>query len=159
MIHACDINREMIAWDNKNLPGIQFSAIEGVPPTAYHDKLFDLVFAISVLTHIQGDEQVNWIREIHRVMVTDGVFLFTTHGEKFIGQLSVRERKEMNESGYFTRSFKHKGHRMMTTYNDAGKFKALISPLFQVLEFHDGKKDMAKTGGQDLWIVRRIQPS
>jgi hypothetical protein len=76
-----------------------------VPPTTYPDKLFDLVFAISVLTHIQGNEQVNWIMEIHL---------------------------------------------MMTTYNEAGKFKELISPLFRVLEFHDGKKDIAKTGGQDL---------
>ena len=159
MIHACDINQEMIAWDNKNLPGIQFSAIDGLPPTAYPDKLFDLVFAISVLTHIQCNEQVNWIREIHRIMEPDGVFLFTTHGEKFIGQLSVHERKKMNESGYFTRSFKHKGHRMMTTYNEAGKLKELISPLFRVLEFHDGKKDIAKTGGQDLWIVCKIQSS
>lgn len=43
----------------------------------------------------------------------------------------------------------------MTTYNDAAKLKIMVSALFEVMEYHDGHKDYDKTGGQDLWILRK----
>jgi len=63
--------------------------------------------------------------------------------------------KQLDKEGYFTRSYPDKGHRMMTTYNEAGQFKIMVSAYFDVLEFHDGQVDHGKTGGQDLWILRK----
>ena len=45
---------------------------------------------------------------------------------------------------------------MMSTYNDSRSFTDLLSDAFEVLEFHDGKDFPAKAGGQDLWIVKRV---
>jgi hypothetical protein len=93
--------------------------------------------------------------EMHRILSAGGVFLFTTHGEFYLGQLSGEEKQQLRDSGYYTRSYPHKGHRMMTSYNEAEEFKTMASRYFDVLEFHDGITDPGKTGGQDLWILQK----
>ena len=154
-IYGGDINREMIEWNTKNIAGINFHTIEHHPPTAFTENQFDLVYAISVFTHVDGKEQPSWIHELHRIMSNNAIFLFTTHGENYVDQLSHSEKNHLSGLGYFTRNYEAKGHRMMTTYNDAALFKLQLAPYFDVLEFHDGKSDLSKTGGQDLWIVRK----
>ena len=154
-IFGGDINREMIDWNNKNIAGISFHTIDLHPPTEFTPDKFDLVYAISVFTHVEGKEQLSWIHELHRIMSDHAIFLFTTHGENYVHHLSGSEKNHLAGLGYFTRNYEEKGHRMMTTYNDASIFKLQLAPYFDVLEFHDGKSDLSKTGGQDLWIVRK----
>jgi ubiquinone/menaquinone biosynthesis C-methylase UbiE len=154
-IYACDINANMIEWDKKNLPGVIFSLINCVPPTVYDTQMFDLVYAFSVLTHIQMEEQEKWIAEVHRVLKDGGIFLFTTHGNNFFHQLSKKEKKILHQKGSYTRSFWRTGHRMMTTYNNSKHLNALLGKYFIVQEFYDGEKYISKAGGQDLWIVQK----
>ena len=154
-IFGADINSEMIDWNNKNIAGINFKTIDLHPPTVFAENKFDLAYAISVFTHVEGKEQLSWIHELHRIMSDHAIFLFTTHGENYVDQLSHSEKNHLSGLGYFTRNYEAKGHRMMTTYNDAALFKLQLAPYFDVLEFHDGKSDLNKTGGQDLWIVRK----
>jgi len=154
-IFACDINGEMIKWDKENIEGIEFSRIGHLPPTGYSFGQFNIIYAISVFTHIDGREHLPWILEMHRILIRGGIFLFTTHGKNFYHQLAGNELKQLTEEGYFTRSYPDKGHRMMTTYNEANQFRTMISTFFEVLEFHDGQVDHEKTGGQDLWIIRK----
>ena len=47
-----DANPKSIAWDCLNLPGIDFSENALTPPLKYDDASFDLVYALSVFTHI-----------------------------------------------------------------------------------------------------------
>ena len=155
LISACDINEQMTQWNRDNIQGIEFSIIGHTPPTPYPDGQFNLIYAISVFTHIEGNEHLSWIREIHRILSKEGIFLFTTHGEHFNSQLTGEEITLLRKGGYFTRSYPRKGHRMMTAYNDAAQLKIMVSALFEVMEYHDGHKDYDKTGGQDLWILRK----
>ncbi len=155
-VFGCDINLEMISWNRDHIHGVQFNMSGYHPPTDYPSENFGLVYAISVLTHIEGSEQLLWLMEIHRILTSDGIFLFTTHGEHYTQQLFRSEKKHLAANGYFTRNYRVKGHRMMTTYNASSIFMNMLSPYFTVLEFHEGHKDISKTGGQDLWIVRKI---
>ena len=45
---------------------------------------------------------------------------------------------------------------MMSTYNQKDYFKKQLDPYFEILEYYDGKSNLNKVGGQDLWIVRKI---
>ncbi len=85
----------------------------------------------------------------------NGIFLFTTHGNFFLSKLLKKENKILNQSGAFTKDYKEKGHRMMTTYNSPQVLRLNLEKWFEVLEFHDGSIDRNKIGGQDLWIVRK----
>jgi SAM-dependent methyltransferase len=155
IVYACDINEAMIEWSKNNINNIAYSKIDYIPPTQYFLGQFDMVYAISVLTHIDTTQQKNWIIEIHRMLADNGIFLFTTHGSHYFHHLISSEKKELNEKGAYTRYYNKKGHRMMTTYNSAKEFCQLIEQYFQVLEFCEGDKNPEKIGGQDLWIAKK----
>lgn len=155
LIYGCDINEEMIAWNKENLTGINFSAIAYNPPTPYASGRFSMIYAISVFTHIEADQQLNWLQEIHRILQQEGIFLFTTHGEHYTDQLLPKELQLLNQHGSYTKSYYQKGHRMMSTYQLPEKFAALVRNYFTILEYHNGEANPTMVGGQDLWIVRK----
>lgn len=154
-IFACDINKEMIEWNEKYINNVSFSTISYKPPTNYFNSQFNLIYCISVFTHIDALVQDKWIKEIHRILNTNGIFLFTTHGSKYLNKLLPTEQKELFANGVYTKSYYKKGHRLMSTYNLSNKFKLIIEKYFDLLEFYDGEKHPEKLGGQDLWIVRK----
>lgn len=154
-IDGADINEGMIKWDNENIPGIRFSVIGTTAPMHYADASFDMVYALSVFTHIEDSRQEEWLGEIHRILQPKGLFLFTTHGRHFTSQLLPAEQQTLSQQGSFTISYQQKGHRMMTTYNQPAHFRSLLEKSFVVLEYTDGASDPAKIGGQDLWIVQK----
>ena len=156
LLYGCDVNRKMIEFDALNFKNISFNVIPFVPPTSYQDNYFNLVYGISIFTHIKASLQQDWIKEIHRILKVRGIFLFTTHGKFFDSRLLNTERDILYKDGSFTKSFKKEGHRMMSTYNTELSFRKLLQPYFEVLEFFDGSIDQSRTGGQDLWIVRKI---
>ena len=155
LIYGCDINPDMIAWSQRHIPGVTFDAIGFEPPTSYDANKFDMIYAISVFTHINIEQQEAWLQEMHRMLQPQGVFLFTTHGYNFLSKLLRQEREQLEAKGAFTKSYYKKGHRMMTSYNLPDIFSKQVQKYFDVLEFWDGNKDPSKTGGQDLWIVRK----
>lgn len=155
-VFACDINSEMIAWDKHNIPNVVFDLIDYMPPTRYKEGNFQLVYAISVFTHIEAHNQKHWLQEVHRILSNNGIFLFTTHGNFYHSHLNKKQLSTLLQDGMYTITYKKKGHRMMTTYHTYSGMCELLSPLFEVLEFYDGEKNLEKLGGQDLWIVRKI---
>ena len=154
-VYACDINVRMIEFNARHYKNVSYSVISYEPPTRFDSNFFGFVYSLSVFTHIEASLQPVWIKEIHRILQEDGVFLFTTHGRYYDSKLLPRERRLLEQRGVFTKSFLQKGHRMMSTYNSAAAFRNLLQPYFDVLEFHDGALDQSRTGGQDQWIVRK----
>lgn len=156
LLYGCDVNKEMIEFDTINFKDISFNVVPFVPPTLYQDNYFNLVYGVSIFTHIKASLQEDWIKEIDRILKIRGIFLFTTHGRFFDSKLLNAEKNILYKEGSFTKDFKKEGHRMMSTYNSELSFRKLLQPYFEVLEFYDGSIDQSRTGGQDLWIVRKI---
>jgi SAM-dependent methyltransferase len=153
-VYACDVNEQMIEFNRRHYKDILY-AVEGLePPTRYESESFDLIYGLSVFTHIKASIQEAWIKELHRILSDGGILFFTTQGNAFISKLLAREKDIYELDGVFTKSYKKEGHRMMSTYNSGESVRRLVAPYFEVLEFHDGA-DVTKAGGQDLWIVRK----
>ena len=154
-IHGCDVNEAMIQWNASHIEGVSFTKLDFSPPTPYPPEVFDLIFGISVFTHIDVEEQEDWLKEMHRIMQDGGIFLFTTHGRHYLSQLTVQEQKVMASKGAYTRIYQQKGHRMMTSYHSPDALAPLLENYFDILEFYDGAVDKTRTDGQDLWVVRK----
>ncbi len=154
-VTGIDINNHMIEWSKDHIPDIEFMKIQYLPPTSLPNSRYDLIIGISVLTHIEGAYHNNWLDEIFRILQDDGLFIFTTHGKYFNSKLTAQERGRLLDCGCFTKSYRQAGHRMMSTYTVADVFRGKLLPYFDILEFHSGHLDLSKTGGQDLWIVRK----
>jgi ubiquinone/menaquinone biosynthesis C-methylase UbiE len=154
-IFACDINKEMIDWNTNNIEEITFSLINYNPPTSYETNKFNLIFGISVFTHIDTTQQENWLVEIHRILAVGGIFLFSTHGNKYFTKLLKSERQKLNKSGSVTKNYYQKGHRLMSTCNKANFLKNIVEKYFNILEYYNGESHLEKLGGQDMWIVQK----
>ncbi len=155
-VYGVDINTKMIEWNCANIPNVNFKRIDYSPPTLFEDNTFNLIYAISVFTHIEAEAQIDWIKEIHRITYSKGIFMFSTHGRKYETKLSAHEHHLLQTKGVYTIAYKEKGHRMMSTYNTEAYFKKLLKPYFEIMEFYDGEKFPDKVGGQDFWIGRKI---
>ena len=53
-IHGSDFNPTLVRWCRENLPFGVFEVNRPEPPLPYPDDSFDLVYALSVLTHLAG---------------------------------------------------------------------------------------------------------
>lgn len=151
---GADVNAEMISWNRRHIKGVVFFDVDHEPPMAFSAESFNLVLAVSVLTHIPGNRHEFWLEEIRRILRPGGILLFTTQGRAFRSKLSHREKQNLEKDGYLTRDYPQRGHRMMSTFQNPAHVSGLLSGRFEMLSFTDGAEDRAAAGGQDLWLVR-----
>lgn len=78
-LHGCDIDPDPIAWANENLDGV-FEVNPHHPPLPFDGSHFDLVFSVSVFTHLPEDMQFEWLAELRRVTKPGGFLLLSIHG-------------------------------------------------------------------------------
>lgn len=97
-----DANPKPIEWDRKNLPNIEFYLNELNPPLAFEDKSFDLIYALSVFTHIPLELQRNWLDELRRILVPGGYLLCTVTDDAVTYQLSAEDRAQLERDGALT---------------------------------------------------------
>jgi ubiquinone/menaquinone biosynthesis C-methylase UbiE len=79
-----DINAERIAWAQQHLPPpFRFATTTTAPHLPFEDNYFDLVYAVSVFTHISelGDA---WFLEVLRVLRPGGHAYLTIHDERTV---------------------------------------------------------------------------
>jgi SAM-dependent methyltransferase len=77
---GCDVDRFAIRWAQDNRPGPRWTVSSFAPPLPFADDSFDLIYSISVFSHLGGSWQNPWLREIGRVLAPDGVALLSVHG-------------------------------------------------------------------------------
>lgn len=85
---GCDIDEPSVAWLRANLsPPLRVFVNLSEPPLDVPDGAFDLVYAISVFTHLT-DNWAEWLLELDRVLAEDGLLLVTVIGEGAISWVS-----------------------------------------------------------------------
>lgn len=116
-LYATDIDPDLANWGKNNLPGIHWSVNAHHPPLPFNDNSFDLIYSISVFTHLDEDYQRTWLRELHRVARPGATLILTVHGEYVIKRLRMLDRSyedEVHERGFLFIAgskgrFKHDG--------------------------------------------------
>jgi cyclopropane fatty-acyl-phospholipid synthase-like methyltransferase len=76
-----DIDEVAIDWCQQNIPGMQFSLNGASPPLRWPDWYFDFIMVVSVFTHIPWKMQIDWLKELKRVLRPGGYLLATTFGD------------------------------------------------------------------------------
>lgn len=80
-LNAIDIDADNIKWASENLPNISFSRGPFMPPLQAFENAFDLVFGISVMTHLTPTVQKAWLSELQRILKPGGLALLTFSGD------------------------------------------------------------------------------
>lgn len=78
--YGTDIDVDAISWCRNNLDFARFSINKPLPPLQYPSEMFDLIYAISVFTHLNEDYQFRWLSELERIAKPKGILLLTVNG-------------------------------------------------------------------------------
>ena len=101
-LYGTDIDSEAIAWLKGNCNGMpEFSVNPHLPPTAYVDDMFDLIYSVSIFTHLPEDMQFAWLGELRRIAKPGAYLILTTHGEKQYSGLPSKSLKIIEEKGFY----------------------------------------------------------
>jgi SAM-dependent methyltransferase len=156
---GCDYNAELVEWCADNLPFLNVATNGLAPPLPYSAERFDLVYAVSVFTHLSEDRQFDWMREISRVLRPGGMLLFTTKGDSHAHELTKPGRPGLDAyraGRLVVTDVEAEGLNLCAAYHP---YQWVVNDMldgFELLEF--SPSGAAMVGGQDLYLVRR-QPS
>jgi SAM-dependent methyltransferase len=119
-IWGCDVHKECADWCRRHIDFAETAHTSIDPPLPYDSSKFNLVYALSVYTHLRLDMQFQWAWEIHRVLRPGGVLFVTTHGSFFFPEFfeSYRAGARCGE---------------LYTFGD--------NSMFAYLSFNDSKRD------------------
>lgn len=79
-IYGTDYNPSLIRWCEDNLPFVRVSVNDLNSRTDYPDNSFDIVYTISVFTHLLRAMQSSCLDELIRVTKPGGYIIITVHG-------------------------------------------------------------------------------
>jgi SAM-dependent methyltransferase len=98
-VHGCDYNPYLAGWCADNLPFAQIKVNDLEPPLPYDDDQFDLVYSVSIFTHLDEGLQRPWIEELGRIARPGGLVLVTVTGPELANELLRPEDLKRFEAG------------------------------------------------------------
>jgi len=153
-IVGSDIDEEAIAWCRENLSDFgEFLVNDAMPPIDLPGDRFDLIYSISVMTHLPERMQTAWLKELSRITKPGGLLLLTTRSIRGVDLNWWRRLR------FRLRGFIHCGGRLTPGlpkfYRSAFHSEAYVrehwGKFFEILEF----RPRGINNDQDLTICRK----
>lgn len=153
-IYGTDYNPKTIEWCRENIEGVTFSINQLNPPTEYSSEYFDLIYGISIFTHLSEANHQLWFGELMRIAKKGAVLLLTTHGDVFKEKLTEQERQDFELGKLVERGKVVEGHRVFAAFQPPVYLRQLFETQAEILEHIEGTR---KNWGleQDVWIIRK----
>ena len=152
-LHATDYNATMVSWCKKNLPFAHYKVNELEPLLEYEDCTFDLIWSLSVFTHVNEELQHAWMAELRRVLKDGAYLIFTTHGSRYINMRSAAEREQFEHGRLVVLKPDESGKNICSAYHPESYVRNKLVTEFEVLDFI--AEGATGHGGQDLWLLRK----
>lgn len=100
-LFGTDIDHEAVSWCNRHLSFASFMVNSWLPPLGCANDSFDLIYAISVFTHLNEEYQFCWLYELQRLAKPGAIVLLSLHGDTHINNLSREQAEEIRKRGMF----------------------------------------------------------
>lgn len=152
-VFGTDVNREAIEWCRKKLPFGHFEANGPNPPLPYEAGTFDLVYALSVFTHLTAELQRPWMEELLRVTSQGGHVLFSTHGTRYLKDLTPEQQEQFTAGRLVVRNEEAAGSNRCGAYHPLTYVRETLTAGFRLV-------DVVLEGAlgnpyQDLYLVSK----
>jgi SAM-dependent methyltransferase len=152
-VYGCDYNPRLVDWCRQNLTfaEVRVNALQGGLP--YASGMFDLVYALSVFTHLTPAQEDFWMEELGRILRPGGHLLITTHGEHYLGSLPPEYQAEFRAGRRLITAGEQAGTNMCATYHPPEYVRAHTAARYEVVDFEpEGAKG---NPWQDYWLLRK----
>ncbi|HEX7058248.1 MAG TPA: class I SAM-dependent methyltransferase [Solirubrobacterales bacterium] len=152
-VHGCDYNEDLVAWCEDNLPFVRAIRNELAPPTSYETESFDLIYALSVLSHLSEPLQHAWVAEFRRLLKPGGLLIVSMLGNACRDRLTDEERRRYDRGELVVERPRMVGSNLCTAYHPRAYVTDHLLDDFtdiQVLEFGSSEQSLM----QDTYIAR-----
>ncbi len=159
--HGADVDAESIEWCRASIPGGVFSVNGALPPLPYDDGSFDLIYGVSVFTHLSEEHQRAWLPELRRILKPRGLLLLSFHS-KNVWQPSEDATSIERDGFVFRTSAKLKGilpDWYQTAFQSQPSIVGALSEHFTevgYLERNLGDQDVAVARKAGLEVVAAV---
>jgi ubiquinone/menaquinone biosynthesis C-methylase UbiE len=153
-LFGTDYNQELINWCSKRLANIaQFNVNQLNPPLSYEDNQFDLVYLVSVFTHLPEQTQIDWMNEFARIIKPGKYLLLTLHGESRILELDQEDQNRFNSGQIVIKQKDIPGSNIYSSYHPYNYVVKYLAKDFEVIDhIPQGVRD----ANQDIYILRKL---
>lgn len=156
-LHGTDYNQTAIAWCDGHLSFAAFGTNRAAPPTRYGDGAFELIYALSVFTHLTEPLQLAWMEELRRLIRPGGLLMLTTHGAAYWGELNADEQRRFAAGELVVRLPEAVGRNDCGAYHPEAYVRRVLAAGFSVLELEP--RGARGNPRQDLYVLERaIRP-
>ncbi|MEE9270751.1 MAG: class I SAM-dependent methyltransferase [Candidatus Krumholzibacteria bacterium] len=144
-----DYNPVTIEWCRRSIPGVNFLRNDLNPPLPVEDASFDVVYAISVFTHLSEDAHYRWVKEMRRALKPGGILIASFHD--FDDRL-LPEHKALYQAGKIVvKDGVMEGSKLYVAYHPPSFLETLFGD-FATLE---REAFLIPECAQKFWVVRR----
>ena len=152
-IVGSDVDSDSLAWCRQHLEGIDFRLHGPSPPMPAGDGDFDLVYCYSVFTHLSEERQLEWARELHRLIAPGGLLIATTHGDHYLPRLSRRERMRYEAGEVVIQGGYREGRKWYLALHPPAFVRDCLLRPFGVVEHYPSPGEWSEA--QDVWIAAK----
>ena len=151
--YGTDYNARTIKWCTANLPNINFNANTLEAKLPYEDNFFDVIYGISIFTHLSEELHHQWYDELFRILKPGGIMMLTTQGDIFRAKMTAAELEQYDKGELVVRGQVTEGHRIFSAFQPTQFMNSLFSNA-TVVE-HIEQPPVDNWYPQDKWIVRK----
>ncbi len=168
-VTAADVDARALEWLQKQCPSLTCQTLEPGIRLPFEDASFDVIYGISVLTHIPPDLQPFYVAELGRVAREGALVLLTVLGERACrlnqdgkrnAELHPRDVAQLRDAGILYASYRDNVLDSMAfsrdgqsdygvTYHSDAYAAELFGPHFDILAI-----DQESLSKQDVIIAR-----
>ena len=153
-IYGCDYNPELVAWCAEKLPLLRATRNELAPPAPYVSGSFDLIYALSVFSHLDEPLQRAWLAEFRRLLQPGGLLVISVLGEQLRHRLGAEERERFDRGEMVVQRPRMAGRNLCTVYHPRPYVtETLLSGFDEVRRFDLGSAVQPIL--QDAYVARR----
>jgi SAM-dependent methyltransferase len=153
-VHATDNNAALVDWCRNNLRFVQADVNRLEPPLQYADGQFDLVYALSVFTHLTESLQLAWIAELGRVLKPAGHLVLSLHGDAYRARLNAEELRRFDSGRLVVKNdTKAPGTNACAAYHPVAYVRETLTSGLALVDFiAEGARGNPR---QDLYLLRK----
>ncbi len=123
-VHGTDFQEELLSWCRKNLSFGRFALNTLEPALSYPDGHFNVIYALSVFTHLPEAMQADWFGELMRCLKPGGMLYFTTHGDHYRYLLNSKDAADFDAGRLVELGIDRPGTNICTIFHPRSWLKA-----------------------------------
>jgi SAM-dependent methyltransferase len=154
-VYGVDVDEDAIQWCARHLPRGHFQVTEPLPPLPFPAQHFEVVFCVSVFTHLDESMQDLWLAELHRILKPQGVLILSIHSQRATSVLDADGLATLEAQGLVHRKSRKLRGLMPEWYNTTFHSREYIVKRISNW-FGDVRYWELPAGLQDVVAGRRI---